>query len=106
MARKAGISVPHSTGCSRTGYGDVLMVWSIDRLGRRVLHVANALAELDAAGVALYSDQQAIDSTTPMGRAMIQMASMFGEQQREIIRSRVNAGLDRVRAQGKETGSP
>ena len=54
---------------------DVLMVWSIDRLGRSVLHVANALAELDAAGVALYSDQQAIDSTTPMGRAMIQMAS-------------------------------
>ena len=39
---------------------DVLMVWSIDRLGRSVLHVANALAELDAAGVALYSDQQAI----------------------------------------------
>ena len=61
---------------------DVLMVWSIDRLGRSVLHVANALAELDAAGVALYSDQQAIDSTTPMGRAMIQMASVFGEQER------------------------
>ena len=68
---------------------DVLMVWSIDRLGRSVLHVANALAELDAAGVALYSDQQAIDSTTPMGRAMIQMASVFGEQERQIIRSRV-----------------
>ena len=46
---------------------DVLMVWSIDRLGRSVLHVANAMAELDAAGVALYCDQQAIDSTTPMG---------------------------------------
>jgi hypothetical protein len=47
---------------------DVLMVWSIDRLGRSVLHVANALAELDVAGFALYSDQQAIDSTTPTGR--------------------------------------
>ena len=67
------------------------MVWSIDRLGRSVLHVADALAELDAAGVALYSDQQAIDSTTPMGRAMIQMASVFGEQERQIIRSRVLA---------------
>ena len=85
---------------------DVLMVWSIDRLGRSVLHVANALAELDAAGVALYSDQQAIDSTTPMGRAMIQMASVFGEQERHIIRSRVNAGLDRVRAAGKEARAP
>ena len=85
---------------------DVLMVWSIDRLGRSVLHVANALAELDAAGVALYSDQQAIDSTTPMGRAMIHMASVFGEQERSIIRSRVLAGLDRVRQQGKKLGRP
>ena len=85
---------------------DVLMVWSIDRLGRSVLHVANALAELDAAGVALYCDQQAIDSTTPMGRAMIQMASVFGEQERQIIRSRVLAGLDRVRQQGKKLGRP
>ena len=68
------------------------MVWSIDILGRSVLHVANALAELDAAGVALYSDQQAIDSTSPIGRAMIQMASVFGEQERQILRSRVIAG--------------
>ena len=85
---------------------DVLMVWSIDRLGRSVLHVANALAELDAAGVALYSDQQTIDSTTLMGHAMIQMASVFGEQERHIIRSRVIAGLDRVREQGKKLGRP
>jgi DNA invertase Pin-like site-specific DNA recombinase len=85
---------------------DVLMVWSIDRLGRSVLHVANALAELDTAGVVLYSDQQAIDSTTPTGRAMIQMASVFGEQERSIIRSRVLAGLDRVRQQGKKLGRP
>ena len=84
----------------------VLMVWSIDRLGRSVLHVANALAELNAAGVALYSDQQGIDSTTPMGRAMIQMASVFGEQERETLRSRVIAGLDRVRQQGKKLGRP
>jgi DNA invertase Pin-like site-specific DNA recombinase len=56
--------------------------------------------------VALYSDQQAIDSTTPMGRAMIQMASVFGEQERQIIRSRVLAGLDRVRQQGKKLGRP
>ena len=82
---------------------DVLMVWSIDRLGRSVLHVANA-AELDAAGVRLYCDQQGIDSSTPMGRAMIQMASVFGEQERSILRSRVLAGLARVRQQGKKLG--
>jgi DNA invertase Pin-like site-specific DNA recombinase len=85
---------------------DVLMVWSIDRLGRSVLHVANALAELDTAGVALYSDQQAIDSTTPTGPAMIRIASVFGEQERSIIRSRVMAGLERVRHQGTKLGRP
>jgi DNA invertase Pin-like site-specific DNA recombinase len=89
------------------GRFDVLMVWSIDRLGRSVLHVANALAELDAAGVALYSDQQAIDSTSPFGKAMIQMACVFGELEREMIRARVRAGLNRVRVQGiKKLGRP
>jgi DNA invertase Pin-like site-specific DNA recombinase len=64
------------------------------------------VAELDAASVALYSDQQVIDSTTPMGRAMFQMASVFGDQERSIIRSRVMAGPDRVRQQGKKLGRP
>jgi DNA invertase Pin-like site-specific DNA recombinase len=85
---------------------DILMCWSIDRLGRSVLHVANALAELDAAGVRLYCDREGIDSSTPMGRAMIQMASVFGEQERSMLRSRVLAGLDRVRQQGKKLGRP
>src|SRR5277367_1255399 len=85
---------------------DVLMVWSIDRLGRSVLHVASAMAELDAAGVALYSDQQAIDSTSPFCKAMIQMACVFGELEREMIRARVIAGLNRVREQGGKLGRP
>jgi DNA invertase Pin-like site-specific DNA recombinase len=85
---------------------DVTMCWSIDRLGRSVLHVANAMAELDAAGVALYSDQQAIDSTSPFGKAMIQMACVFGELEREMIRARVVAGLNRVREQGGKLGRP
>jgi DNA invertase Pin-like site-specific DNA recombinase len=89
------------------GRFDICMCWSIDRLGRSVLHVANAMAELDAAGVALYSDQQAIDSTSPFGKAMIQMACVFGELEREMIRSRVIAGLNRVRQQGiKKLGRP
>src|SRR6476660_5073440 len=82
------------------------MVWSIDRLGRSVLHVANALAELDAAGIRLYCDREGIDSSTPMGRAMIQMASVFGEQERSMLRARVLAGLDRVRQQGETLGRP
>ena len=98
--------IRHGAQGRRTTTVRCLDGWSIDRLGRSVLDVANALAELDAAGAALYSDQQAIASTTPMGRAMIQMASVFGEQERQIIRSRVLAGLDRVRQQGKKLGRP
>jgi DNA invertase Pin-like site-specific DNA recombinase len=90
----------------RRGF-DLCIVWSIDRLGRSVLHVASAMAELDAAGVALYSDQQAIDSTSPFGKAMIQITCVFGELEREMIRARVVAGLNRVREQGiKRLGRP
>jgi DNA invertase Pin-like site-specific DNA recombinase len=85
---------------------DTLMCWSIDRLGRSVLHVANALVELDTAGIRLYCDREGIDSSTPMGRAMIQMASVFGEQERSMLRDRVMAGLERVRQQGKQLGRP
>src|ERR1700692_3154083 len=85
---------------------DVCLVWSMDRLGRSVLHVAQAMAELDAAGVALISEQQGIDGTGPFGRAMMQMATVFAELERSMIRSRVMAGLDRVREQGKRLGRP
>ena len=61
------------------------------------------MAELDAAGVALISEQQGIDATGPFGRAMMQMATVFAELERSMIRSRVMAGLDRVRAEGKKT---
>ena len=68
--------------------------------------MANALAEFDAAGIRLYCDREGIDSSTSMGGAMIQMASVFGEQERSILRSRVLAGLERVRAQGGKLGRP
>jgi DNA invertase Pin-like site-specific DNA recombinase len=81
---------------------DVLMFWSIDRLGRSTAAVAAALAELEAAGVAVYADKEAVDATTPGGRAMLQMAAVFAELERSMIRERVMAGLARVRAEGKK----
>ena len=81
---------------------DVLMFWSIDRLGRSTAAVTTALAELDAAGVAIYADKEAMDATTPHGRAMLQMAAVFAELERGMIRERVMAGLARVRAEGKK----
>lgn len=82
---------------------DILAVWSIDRLGRSVLHVSQAMAELDAAGVALISEQQGIDATGPFGRAMMQMATVFAELERSMIRARVMAGIERVRAENKKS---
>jgi DNA invertase Pin-like site-specific DNA recombinase len=102
------ICAPRSSGlkdAARRRY-DNLMCWLIDRLGRSVLHVANVLAELDAAGIRLYCDREDIDSGTPMGRAMVQIASVFGEQERSMLRSRVLAGLVRVRQQGEKLGRP
>ncbi|OJY72359.1 MAG: resolvase [Rhodospirillales bacterium 70-18] len=85
---------------------DVLMFWSIDRLGRSTAMVATALAELEAAGVSIYADKEAMDATTPHGRAMLQMAAVFAELERGMIRERVMAGLERAKAQGVRLGRP
>ena len=67
---------------------DVRMVWSIDRLGRSTRAVVNALADLEASGVAIYADKEAVDATTPHGRAMLQMAAMFADGARHDPRTR------------------
>jgi DNA invertase Pin-like site-specific DNA recombinase len=85
---------------------DVLMFWSVDRLGRSAALVATALAELENAGVAIYADKEAMDATTPHGRAMLQMAAVFAELERGLIRERVIAGLNRARAKNVKLGRP
>src|ERR1700756_2230520 len=75
---------------------DVLLFWSIDRLGRSTAAVTTALEELDQAGVAIYADKEAMDATTPHGRAMLQMAAVFAKLERSMIRERVMARLARV----------
>jgi DNA invertase Pin-like site-specific DNA recombinase len=85
---------------------DVVMAWSIDRLGRSLQHVVAFMAELAQLGVDLYLHQQAVDSSTPSGRAMLSMCGVFAEFERGIIAERVRAGLSRARAQGKQLGRP
>lgn len=81
---------------------DVLMVWSIDRMGRSTATVASALAELETAGVSIYADKEGMDATTPHGKAMLQMAAVFAELERGMIVERVKAGLARARAETPE----
>src|SRR5205823_5716219 len=61
---------------------DLLMAWSVDRLGRSLQHLVGTLADLQAAGIDLYLRQQAIDTTSPSGRALFQMLGVFAEFER------------------------
>ena len=85
---------------------DVVMSWSVDRLGRSLQDLIGFLSELHAVGVDLYLHQQGIDTTTPAGKAMFQMMGVFAEFERAMIQERVKAGLNRARAQGKTLGRP
>ncbi len=85
---------------------DVVMAWSVDRLGRSLQDLVQFLVELHAKGVDLYLDRQGVDTTTPGGKALFQMMGVFAEFERAMIRERVNAGLTRARAQGKRLGRP
>jgi DNA invertase Pin-like site-specific DNA recombinase len=85
---------------------DVIMTWSVDRLGRSLQHLVDFLGEIHAKGIDLYLHQQGIDTTTPAGKAMFQMAGVFAEFERSMIQERVKAGLERARNQGKRLGRP
>ena len=83
---------------------DMVAAWSVDRLGRSMQDLVNFLSELHGAGVDLFLHQQGLDTTTQMGKAMFQMAGIFAELERAMIRDRVNAGLARAKAQGTQLG--
>lgn len=85
---------------------DMVAAWSVDRLGRSLQDLVAFLSDLQAKGCDLYLHQQALDTSTPSGRAMFQMLGVFSEFERGMIRERVNAGLARARAQGKRLGRP
>jgi DNA invertase Pin-like site-specific DNA recombinase len=85
---------------------DVVMAWSIDRLGRSLIDLLATVQNLEACGVDLYLDQQSIDTTTPTGKLMFQVTGAFAEFERSMIRQRVRLGLKRAVAQGKHLGRP
>jgi DNA invertase Pin-like site-specific DNA recombinase len=85
---------------------DLIAAWSVDRLGRSLQHLLALLTELHAARADLYLHQQALDTSTPAGRALFQMCGVFAEFERSMIVERVRAGVARARAQGKRLGRP
>lgn len=85
---------------------DLVAAWSVDRLGRSMQDLVSFLEDLKGHGADLYLHQQALDTTTPSGRALFGMMAVFAEFERAMIQERVNAGLSRARAQGKKLGRP
>lgn len=85
---------------------DVVMAWDVSRLSRSLADLVTTLDELHACGIDLYLHQQAIDTTTPAGKAMFQMCGVFAEFERGILSERVKAGLNRAREEGKVLGRP
>ena len=85
---------------------DLVAAWSVDRLGRSLKDLISFLEDLHSAGVDLFLHQQALDTTTPSGKAMFQMMSVFSEFERSMISERVKAGLARTKANGTRLGRP
>jgi DNA invertase Pin-like site-specific DNA recombinase len=85
---------------------DVLVCWRLDRLGRNLKHLITVLEDLQAVGVAFVSLAEGIDATTSAGKLQMHILGAIAEFERERIRERVLAGLQRARAQGKPLGRP
>ena len=83
-----------------------MLVWKLDRFGRSLRHLINALAELEALGVAFISLGDNLDLGTPSGRLMFQIIGAMAEFERALIQERVKAGLRNARAKGKHLGRP
>ena len=83
---------------------DMVMAWSVDRLGRSLTGLLELLTELHAKKVDLYLHQQGLDTSTPAGKAMFQMMGVFAEFERTMIRERVLAGLARAKRDGIKLG--
>jgi putative DNA-invertase from lambdoid prophage Rac len=85
---------------------DVVLVWRLDRWGRSVTDLLATLQELDHLGVSFVSLTEALDLTTPAGRAMAGLLAVFAAFEREILGERVRAGLAHARQNGKRLGRP
>jgi DNA invertase Pin-like site-specific DNA recombinase len=85
---------------------DVVLVWKLDRFGRSLRHLVNALAEFEALGIAFVSLTDNLDLSTPAGRLMFQIIGAMGEFERGLIQERVRAGMRNAAAKGKAIGRP
>ena len=91
---------------ARRGLFDVVVVWRFDRFARSVKQLVLALEEFRALGIDFLSHQEALDTSTPMGKAMFTVIAAMAELERSIIRERVVAGLEHAQRNGTRSGKP
>jgi DNA invertase Pin-like site-specific DNA recombinase len=85
---------------------DAIVVWRLDRWGRSLADLVTSLQELQGLGVGFISLGEALDFTTPTGRAMAGLLAIFAEFERDILRERVKAGIAQARRRGGRHGRP
>ena len=85
---------------------DAVLVWKLDRFGRSLRHLVNALAEFESLGISFVSLRDNLDLSTPSGRLMFQIIGAMAEFERSLIVERVKAGMRNARAKGKRIGRP
>src|SRR6202790_2993879 len=85
---------------------DVVLVWKLDRFGRSLRHLVNALAEFESLGIAFVSLSDNLDLTTASGRLMFQIIGAMAEFERALIQERVRAGIRNARNKGRQLGRP
>ena len=86
--------------------GDILVIYSLSRLGRKTKELIELVEHFNSNGIALVSLKENIDTNSPTGRAMIGMISIFAELERELIAERVREGVKNARARGRKGGRP
>lgn len=91
---------------SRKKRFDAVLCWKLDRLGRSLEHLISIIKEWKKRGIDLICYQQNIDTTNASGKLMFQIIGAFAEFERNMIRERTKAGLERARKQGKKLGRP
>jgi DNA invertase Pin-like site-specific DNA recombinase len=91
---------------ARRGAFYVVVVWRFDRFARRIKQLVLALEEFHAMGIDLISHQEALDTSTPMGRAMFTIIAAMAEQERDVIGERAAAGLEYAPQHGTKSGKP
>lgn len=85
---------------------NAVLVWRLDRLGRSLKHLLQLIEEFNKKNVKFISLIEGFDTTTAQGELFFQIAGAFAQFERKLIQERVNAGLERAKAQGKTLGRP